>query len=136
MPEGRNVKKVLINCHFLFGKLFLVPFWLLAHRADVYFSPTSELPVWKLFGTKYVNMVHDLFMEDILDERHGKGRGLIKGLSHLIKTRNTLESYYLADFFKSSFFRSDLILAISTFSLRQAAERYALSTERFKVLPI
>lgn len=101
LPADRNVQRVFIPGHFLFGKLLLLPFVLRTYGVDAYFSPTSELPLWKFGKTKYLNMVHDLFMEEILDASNGPKRSFRVALAHFVKTRNALESFYLSGMFSS-----------------------------------
>lgn len=43
-----------------------------------------------------MNMVHDLFMEDILDREAGKERGILLATKHFFKTGDALRCFYLA----------------------------------------
>lgn len=41
-------------------------------------------------------MVHDLFMEEILDREASKERGLLLAIKYFFKTRDALWCFYLA----------------------------------------
>ncbi len=131
-----NVNIIYIWLNFILYKFFILPFYLFFYKVDLLFSPTTDIPFFKIWKCKYISMIHDLFVEENINKDIWENRGLFYWIKYLLKTKDLFIAFYIMWLFKKCALNSDLIVSISNFTKSQIIKLYNVNETKIKTIYI
>jgi glycosyltransferase involved in cell wall biosynthesis len=115
--NGHRVRQVKLLSHDAIFKYFKIQQFLKREKIDIYWSPSQDLPLFKIRDCKYIATIHDIAFEYYMS-----------WFSYRVRLMSMLGAY------KRSARMADMIFATSEFTKQDVSNQYNIESSRIKVI--